>query len=116
MVLVVELSTSVNLLLRGLLYRGSVDCLKQTINKEGFVALYKGVKVEFCVVGYLNFIAFRISSLLDSDGALVANILAQLRTNSVIAGRRRVLNRFSIVELFYSFIAFFMEALPSKYF
>ncbi|XP_034119104.1 mitochondrial uncoupling protein 4 isoform X1 [Drosophila nasuta] len=27
---------------RGLLYRGSVDCLRQTVAKEGFVALYKG--------------------------------------------------------------------------
>ncbi|XP_017869643.1 PREDICTED: mitochondrial uncoupling protein 4 [Drosophila arizonae] len=27
---------------RGLLYRGSVDCLRQTVGKEGFVALYKG--------------------------------------------------------------------------
>lgn len=27
---------------RGLLYRGSVDCLRQTVSKEGFVALYKG--------------------------------------------------------------------------
>ncbi|EDV91835.1 mitochondrial uncoupling protein 4 [Drosophila grimshawi] len=27
---------------RGLLYRGSVDCLRQTVAREGFVALYKG--------------------------------------------------------------------------
>ncbi|XP_017850873.1 mitochondrial uncoupling protein 4 isoform X2 [Drosophila busckii] len=27
---------------RGLLYRGSIDCLRQTVGKEGFVALYKG--------------------------------------------------------------------------
>ncbi|KAH8250489.1 hypothetical protein KR038_007275 [Drosophila bunnanda] len=27
---------------RGLLYRGSVDCLRQTVSKEGFAALYKG--------------------------------------------------------------------------
>ncbi|XP_064547102.1 mitochondrial uncoupling protein 4 [Drosophila montana] len=27
---------------RGLLYRGSLDCLRQTVAKEGFVALYKG--------------------------------------------------------------------------
>ncbi|XP_067642042.1 mitochondrial uncoupling protein 4 isoform X2 [Eurosta solidaginis] len=27
---------------RGLLYKGSVDCLRQTVNKEGFAALYKG--------------------------------------------------------------------------
>ncbi|CAH1793632.1 unnamed protein product [Owenia fusiformis] len=27
---------------RGLLYKGSVDCLMKTINKEGFFALYKG--------------------------------------------------------------------------
>uniref|UniRef100_W8B3G7 Mitochondrial uncoupling protein 4 n=1 Tax=Ceratitis capitata TaxID=7213 RepID=W8B3G7_CERCA len=27
---------------RGLLYKGSVDCLRQTVNKEGFGALYKG--------------------------------------------------------------------------
>lgn len=26
----------------GLLYRGSVDCLRQTVGKEGFAALYKG--------------------------------------------------------------------------
>uniref|UniRef100_A0ABK8FSY3 Mitochondrial uncoupling protein 4 n=2 Tax=gambiae species complex TaxID=44542 RepID=A0ABK8FSY3_ANOGA len=27
---------------RGLLYKGSIDCLQQTIGKEGFFALYKG--------------------------------------------------------------------------
>ncbi|KNC27016.1 hypothetical protein FF38_02327 [Lucilia cuprina] len=27
---------------RGLLYKGSVDCLRQTVNKEGLTALYKG--------------------------------------------------------------------------
>ncbi|XP_073830043.1 uncoupling protein 4A [Musca autumnalis] len=27
---------------RGLLYKGSIDCLRQTVNKEGFTALYKG--------------------------------------------------------------------------
>ncbi|EDV34177.1 uncharacterized protein Dana_GF21108, isoform C [Drosophila ananassae] len=27
---------------RGVLYRGSVDCLRQTVAKEGFAALYKG--------------------------------------------------------------------------
>ncbi|XP_053950040.1 mitochondrial uncoupling protein 4 isoform X2 [Anastrepha ludens] len=27
---------------RGLLYKGSVDCLRQTVNREGFSALYKG--------------------------------------------------------------------------
>lgn len=27
---------------RGLLYKGSVDCLMQTVSKEGFFALYKG--------------------------------------------------------------------------
>ncbi|XP_036319330.1 mitochondrial uncoupling protein 4 isoform X2 [Rhagoletis pomonella] len=27
---------------RGLLYKGSLDCLRQTVNKEGFAALYKG--------------------------------------------------------------------------
>lgn len=27
---------------RGLLYKNSLDCLQQTINKEGFFALYKG--------------------------------------------------------------------------
>ncbi|XP_013116165.1 mitochondrial uncoupling protein 4 [Stomoxys calcitrans] len=27
---------------RGLLYRGAIDCLRQTVNKEGFPALYKG--------------------------------------------------------------------------
>lgn len=26
----------------GLLYRGSIDCLQQTVAKEGFFALYKG--------------------------------------------------------------------------
>lgn len=26
----------------GLLYRGSIDCLQQTVSKEGFFALYKG--------------------------------------------------------------------------
>lgn len=27
---------------RGLLYKGSIDCLQQTVKKEGFFALYKG--------------------------------------------------------------------------
>lgn len=27
---------------RGLLYRGAIDCLRQTVSKEGFLALYKG--------------------------------------------------------------------------
>lgn len=27
---------------RGMLYTGSIDCLKQTVAKEGFGALYKG--------------------------------------------------------------------------
>lgn len=27
---------------RGLLYKGSIDCLMQTIGKEGVFALYKG--------------------------------------------------------------------------
>ena len=27
---------------RGLAYKGSIDCLQQTISKEGFLALYKG--------------------------------------------------------------------------
>lgn len=26
----------------GFLYRGSIDCLQQTVSKEGFFALYKG--------------------------------------------------------------------------
>lgn len=30
------------MILRGLLYKGSIDCLQQTISKEGFWALYKG--------------------------------------------------------------------------
>lgn len=27
---------------RGLLYRGAIDCLRETVSKEGFMALYKG--------------------------------------------------------------------------
>ena len=27
---------------RGVLYSSSIDCLRKTVNKEGFMALYKG--------------------------------------------------------------------------
>lgn len=29
----------------GLLYKNSIDCLRQTVSKEGFFALYKGKDV-----------------------------------------------------------------------
>lgn len=55
---------------RGLFYKGSVDCLVQTVNKEGFMALYKGFVPIWSRMVSLRAVVYDLSTLLTLNTML----------------------------------------------
>lgn len=91
------------------MYKGSVDCFRQTINKEGFCALYKGeVELDYLMTDVKDNLSFRISSMLDKNGSMVAHVLVELRTNPKVTRCRRVLIAFNRSICVYLVVAYSM--------
>eukprot|EP00123_Amoebidium_parasiticum_P008474 comp18833_c1_seq1/m.20832 comp18833_c1_seq1/g.20832 ORF comp18833_c1_seq1/g.20832 comp18833_c1_seq1/m.20832 type:complete len:303 (-) comp18833_c1_seq1:78-986(-) len=43
------------------IYKGTVDCFRQTVQKEGFLGLYKGLSSPLVMAGFLNAVVFGVN-------------------------------------------------------
>jgi solute carrier family 25 (mitochondrial carnitine/acylcarnitine transporter), member 20/29 len=62
----------------GTLFSGPIDCLVQTIKKEGFFGLYKGVSAPLFLTGVINSVVFGL------NGLIINNVL---RANSLFGSK-----------------------------